>query len=86
MTGSMVITCWNGVISPLSMLSTGRKSSVTQMSSLLPGLGVGDLSGARTGFMSAHANCLGARKSMKRKNWTGNARLAQKKQAAIAAS
>jgi len=53
---------------------------------ILPGLGVEELSGPRTSFTSARANCPGAGKSMRKKNQTGIARSAQKKQAAIAAS
>src|SRR6266851_5951959 len=78
MTGSAAITHWNGVILPLSMHGAGRKSAVTQLSSLLPGLGAGDISGPRTGFTSAHANCPGAGNSTK-KNLHWNRKIDSKK-------
>jgi len=84
MTRSMADTCWNGVILLLSMCGVVRKSSITQSSSLLPQLSMGDHSGLRSTFTSAHAKCPEAGNSMKKGIQTGIARLTPKKQAAVA--
>ena len=68
MTGSEASTQWNGAILPLLMLGAGRKSSITQSSSFFLWLSMGDLSGPRGRFMSAHTKCPGARKSTKKKS------------------
>jgi hypothetical protein len=84
MTRSMTFSIWNRLISPLSMHGAGKKSSITQLSLLLPWLSPGDLSEPSTGFTFAHANCLVARNSTKKRIWPGIARSTQKKLAAIA--
>jgi hypothetical protein len=68
------------------MLGARRKSSITQSSLLLPWLSAGDLSGPRSSFTLAHASHPGARNCMKKIIWARNARLTQRKKAAIARS
>jgi hypothetical protein len=84
MTGSMAFSIWNGLISLLSTHGARKKSSVTQLSLLLPQLSPGDLSGPSTGFMFAHASCPVAGNSMKKRIRPGIARSTRKKLAAIA--